>query len=92
MGRVDGLGHPAIFIALPCDGDSLPRASLFTRRGLTATSACTLMLFDAAVASEVISVISAVSPTTIGTRFDDGPAFFAGMALYGGEKVVKSIK
>ena len=50
------------------------------------------MSVDATVACEVVSIVITVGPTVTSARSNDGPALLAGMALYGGEKVVKGVE
>ena len=90
--RVDSLVLLTISVRLAGNGNSSPRAFLFMRRGLAATSGSARMQIHAAVACEVVFIIIAVCSAVRGTRFNDCPARLAGMTLYGGEKVVKGVK
>ena len=92
MSRVNSLIFLTISVRFLSSGNSSPRVSLFTRRGLTATCRPHFMRIDAAIICKVVFIIIAICPAVRSTCFDDGLARLTGMTLYGGEKIVKGVK
>ena len=92
MSRINNLVLPTISVRLVGNGNSSPRAFLFTQKGLAATNGSARMQIHTAVVCKVVFIIIAVYFAVKGTRFNDYPARLAGITLYGGEKVVKGVK